>query len=401
MIYSSFIQQGKLHRIHNTVCQDFSLAKQEGDIFFIGVADGAGSRPYSHYGSQTVLQAAYQYISTHFETILARIEKNDPAFKKDFTDFIQQAVKEEIPHIVSKINVESQIDVELSLNDLHTTLVIYATNQQKAFAIHVGDGMIVGLNKDYQIEIISEAHNGEYANSTYFVTMESAERFVRFQTVDTNQMLAVSVMSDGGSDLFFNPQEQKIIPGFYRTLIDLVDNQHIFEEKFNRFLKNNMPPYLTDDFSIAFLVNEMNIDKMALKNTYQSLIDGTKPEKVEVKSKFNMEDKIVLLPLLPQAQRDRSNALNPKHFSYYTSRGYPKKEAVQKASSYKGFKPNSENSQKKLHAIQHVCSSCLSSNIEKVVVNVLDENQKFMGEYVAKRCLDCEELTILYKVNKS
>lgn len=401
MIYSSFIQQGKLHRIHQTVCQDYALAKQEGNFIFIGVADGAGSRPFSHYGAKTALHAAYTYISTRFDTMFTQIETNHPSLKKDFVHFIQQTIKNEIPNMVTDIKNESNIDVELTLNDLHTTLVIYATHQQKAFTLHVGDGMIVGLNKAYQLNVLSEPHNGEFSNQTYFVTMDSAEKYVRIQTINVCDILAVSVMSDGGGDLYVNHQDQQIIPGFYRALIDLVDNKQLFEEKYSHFLKHNMPPHLTDDLSIVFLADEQAIQLNLLKQAHQKMINPENIIKDETTSIFEIEEKQTLIPLITQAHRDRSNALNPKHFSYYTSRGYDKKEAVEKAFSFKGFKHSPNNKVKNIQAIQHVCSSCLSSNIEKVLVNVLDEHQKFIGEYVAKKCLDCQEVTILYKVNKS
>ena len=79
------------------------------------------------------------------------------------------------------INDEKIKDPKLSKKDFATTLILVIANKEKGYIFHVGDGAAIILNTKKVVDnqfkefILSEPMNGEYANETYFITMDKWE----------------------------------------------------------------------------------------------------------------------------------------------------------------------------------------------------------------------------------
>ena len=100
------------------------------------------------------------------------------------------------------INYEKIKDPKLSKKDFATTLILVIANKERGYIFHVGDGAAVILNTKKVVDnqfkefILSEPMNGEYANETYFITMDKWEKYLRIKEFNI-EFDAIFLMSDG------------------------------------------------------------------------------------------------------------------------------------------------------------------------------------------------------------
>jgi hypothetical protein len=392
MILKGITQIGKKHIEMGTVCQDSVEVYHANGLIAISVSDGAGSRKFSHLGSQFITKLMIKMIPETFHEWLNLIAEDR------FADFFDVWIARHINDEVSRLNKERDADDFLTKEDLASTLVFYAERDNKAFLIHVGDGVIIGLNKEYRMEILSYPENGEFSNVTFFVTSPQNQDHIRTKIIDPQDFFSVFCMTDGAEDIYLDKMNRKVIKGLYYVVIDAIKRQDAFFNDFKRFLAEETSPIIEDDIGMGLLVKNEMLDLILLEERFNEIVVSKQEEQSDTKH-IVLSSKEKEIDAEKQSQRNRSNALNPKHFSYYTARGYSKIDAIRKAKEYKGFLKSPGQREKEKKSIVHVCNNCLSDNVEKIIVYLKDEEGNFIGEYTAKKCNDCGEVTILYRNN--
>ena len=160
---------GQSHISTNTPCQDKHQIRTSanGEWVAIAVCDGAGSAEFSEKGA-TVTSS---YFCSELIRLSEQLQNRAPGGW--INDFVISCV----------LNVRESLRSIAGSDDLrgyHCTLVSALVGPSGGFAIHIGDGAILGgkfksdiENKSTELNsnfIISNPENGEYSNETFFIT---------------------------------------------------------------------------------------------------------------------------------------------------------------------------------------------------------------------------------------
>ena len=140
-------------------CQDKTISYNNNNVNIIALADGAGSAKFSHYGAEVVLEAVSKFISNNFDLLINN--PNGVQVKQDI-----------LTHLIEKLNRKSQ-ELCCDMKDLASTLLLVAIKENSFLICHVGDG-IIGYLKEDELKVASKPENGEFVNTTTFVTSKNA-----------------------------------------------------------------------------------------------------------------------------------------------------------------------------------------------------------------------------------
>jgi len=229
-------EQGVSHKSTDTPCQDSVLVKKEDDYLFLGLADGAGSAKHSDIGSSRILK----FLSVHMR-IAFDYYKNEEDSNEDLLKAIHMALDNSANY--HKVKIE----------DLSSTLLFIAIQNDDYIVTHIGDGVIGTLDKDDELSVFSEPENGEFANQTYFITSNDSNR-VRIYRGDISDFNGLVLMSDGVEDSLYE-YKTRTLASITRTMIKWLDTGS--EEEISSALKDNLKRVFSkksqDDLSIAIL----------------------------------------------------------------------------------------------------------------------------------------------------
>lgn len=240
---------GRSHLSTNTPCQDYICTYRNASegLISISLSDGAGSCSLSHIGSRIIVKTVNTYLVKNFADL---INSNDIENKKQ--NIITEIVK----------NLQSRVikDNESSIKPYSGTLLAIVTDGEKYIAIHLGDG-VIGCIDNNESKIISAPSNGEFSNTTYFVTDKDAVANLKVFTGDINTINSFILMSDGTQDSLYNKKENTLASAYIK-LSEWLNNKT--EKKVSKILDENVKKVFTqkstDDCSIG-LLNIVKKDK--------------------------------------------------------------------------------------------------------------------------------------------
>jgi hypothetical protein len=194
--------RGISHVREDVPCQDSVYYKVEDDWLCAVVSDGAGSAKHSDMGSQV---AAYTVVETLYENFQANPESQNRQ------EAIQQQVRDAVITARAKLQEHSE---SKDLQSFHATLVGVIITPGTRLFFHIGDGCAVAISdKHWEQGVVSEPHNGEYANETFFYTLDDWQDYLRFQEVPQQADL-ILLMSDGAMGFVMARGQQQVDPGF-------------------------------------------------------------------------------------------------------------------------------------------------------------------------------------------
>jgi len=252
-LYGSAKCVGIAHKDSETPCQDsYDIERSEdGKWVAVAVCDGAGSAKHSEVGSNLVAKTFAKkliHLSKEIET------RQPGAWINDFV--IQQI-----------LNVRDELRLKAGSDDLsnfHTTLVAFLINDLGGFAIHIGDGVILGgITMDSEDQngldkeiFVSKPENGEYSNETYFITEGDWIKHLRITPMPSLDWVFIG--SDGGSAFFAdvsnNPKQD-----FIRTFINDLKSRDSTEwnSRISEVLSDTQANKITnDDKTLIFFTKE-------------------------------------------------------------------------------------------------------------------------------------------------
>jgi len=195
--------RGSAHLRDALPCQDYSLlAEFEGGELLAVVSDGAGSARLSEVGSQLVCTTLMEQVSS-FLVAGGAVED----LKPDQVDLWFES-------IVQRIHVQARA-MDAEVRDLAATLVGAVVSPKASLFLQLGDGAIVTRSENGFAPVFWPA-NGEYANTTFFVTDDTAISNFRVQCgappveelavfTDGLQMLALRYATKEAHGPFFEP----------------------------------------------------------------------------------------------------------------------------------------------------------------------------------------------------
>ena len=199
---------GSSHIRSGTVCQDSAgcIEQAAGDnhALLAIISDGAGSAEFSSVGSRLVVDCFARCAISHLRT--------SPSLKEISEELIREWLDDVRDRISRAANQLATVPRQLA-----ATLIGAIVFSNRAVVCHVGDGACVLRKKgNANWEIPSWPANGEYANSTYFVT-DDPEPKLQFNSLE-GEFSELAIFSDGIERLALDFQSKKAFDGFFEPM---------------------------------------------------------------------------------------------------------------------------------------------------------------------------------------
>lgn len=230
---------GRSHVARGEECQDVALVERIGRRAILAVvSDGAGSASRGGAGAAIVASVAARH--------LRRLRP---------TAFAREAGLGIVVAIRSEIETEAAAQGGRA-RDFAATFLAVLLRQTKTgicwFALHIGDGAIVG-DLDGVPAIVSAPQNGEFSNTTYFVTdADAMDRLRTYQGEGAHA--AFALMTDGAAESLFHRASQSAAPAV-ATLFHWCrrEKPRAFERALDANLKAIVAPRTSDDVGLAVI----------------------------------------------------------------------------------------------------------------------------------------------------
>lgn len=251
---------GRGHEKENIPCQDKALIKKNKEVSIIALADGAGSCKKSHHGASIVIDYAAKIIEENFDFLIS----NDNGI---------EVKKKIVEYLVTRLQAES-LKLDCTVKDLSSTLLLACIKKEKFLLMHIGDGVIGGI-RNGKVEVLSTPFNGEYSNSTVFVTSKKAAEYMKIYRGNVAEFESFVLMSDGTCESLYNKRERKLSQGIIKIATCLaLFNEEKVRKSLEASFENLVLKKTLDDCSIALIVK-----KSYGKKIYK---DIKKEEKIEM-----------------------------------------------------------------------------------------------------------------------
>jgi len=205
---------GSGHLADNTPCQDCVMS-DSGKVFnksfaILGVADGAGSKRFSHFGAETVLKEGFREltnprllkrlaIKTQFPLLFSRMQSLRIFGLKTIEDLWEETATRIVEQMKIALNAKST-ELEVPVNQLASTCIIALVIDDVLFALRIGDGALAARRSNGKIYSAFPPKENTYVNETTFVTSaKTSPELSVIRDVD-----GVLVTTDGCEPFFFN-----------------------------------------------------------------------------------------------------------------------------------------------------------------------------------------------------
>ena len=186
------VRRGTRHTDLGLPCQDAVCLRQGRDkatghtISAAVLCDGAGSVPYAREGAQAVSEAVAGMLVQGY----SRLESAS-----------RPAARQTLMRCVRRTLSRMSRALGCPVWQLASTLVAVALDEtaRTMLTIHLGDGVILGLDGRGRAVSLSAAENGRFCNETWFTTSRDATRHLRlgWHDLTAEELLAVCLSSDG------------------------------------------------------------------------------------------------------------------------------------------------------------------------------------------------------------
>lgn len=205
---------GAAHEKEGLPCQDAFDHSRAGQWVVATVCDGAGSARHSHIGASLAAETIVQELTLILDMA--------PQMRERSENFWRKAVIASIGSTRSLLKRKVRGYAE-GLNDYHATLVGTVAGPDYGFFFHIGDGAGFALERgSWESGVISKPENGEYADQTFFYTMDSWRDHLRL-TFFEGVPDVIALMSDGAMAFAANKAQQGLDPDFITPVMRYLD----------------------------------------------------------------------------------------------------------------------------------------------------------------------------------
>lgn len=193
----SAVVTGRGHRMRQQPGQDRTLTLEENGVTAAALADGAGSAELSHEGAEQAVRAACRVLCRRFEVF------SGPASAFEMRRTVLEAVQAAICRRAEELGARPAA--------LACTLLAVAVKGDRYLVFHVGDG-VIGYRKEGVVRVASRPQNGEFANTTTFVTSLDALSGSRALRGRQPGLEGFVLMSDGCEAALYRKGREKLAP---------------------------------------------------------------------------------------------------------------------------------------------------------------------------------------------
>ncbi|NEO02904.1 MAG: protein phosphatase 2C domain-containing protein, partial [Moorea sp. SIO3I7] len=249
-VYGKAVGRSHLKDDPPTPCQDAAIAVLDPRPAIL-VADGAGSAPNSHLGSQQVTKHLREAIkSKNLEAIQRKLLDQEEFTESDDTvNYAHGFIKEAISSL-KKLSQEEGYPID----SLKCTLLVAVLGKQRLFWLKVGDGFIV-IEKNQSLQLVGPLGKGEFENRTNFVTENIRSKNIHYGFVTSRNITGVAAFTDGTAEKLVSTDGKKIA-GAISDFFNEIREDKLTKDKLTQFLEDPQvwaTPWGNDDRSLALL----------------------------------------------------------------------------------------------------------------------------------------------------
>jgi hypothetical protein len=178
--------RGAGHALKDEPCQDaYHWLASESWLVAV-VCDGAGSAAKSDVGAAIASRTIVNYLMAKTATA----DDTGVVDANHWQPFVIDAIAQARQNLCTESGVED-------LAPYHATVVGVIANQTNGLFFHIGDGTGTAVyENDWLNCVISKPENGEYADQTFFFTMDNWREHLRLLEFNGHPDM-ISLMSDG------------------------------------------------------------------------------------------------------------------------------------------------------------------------------------------------------------
>jgi hypothetical protein len=180
---------GTSHFSSGLPCQDHSLIREftatdAESVLLLVASDGAGSASRAEVGSKLVCDS----INARVDAYLRQ--------NSNLSDITKELIESWLDDWIRRDLYQQASAEQLQVREFACTLVAALLGTTTSIFLQIGDGAIV-VAEDPGYRHIFWPQNGEYANSTYFVTDDMALDNLMFKKLETSPVDEISLFTDG------------------------------------------------------------------------------------------------------------------------------------------------------------------------------------------------------------
>ena len=223
-----------------------------GQVAVIAVADGAGSASRSDEGSQIAVSAAVSTIVDGINTQPAA------AFSEPIAELLTRDAIKQAKVAVERYGRRNNVPTRA----LASTLIVAFASDSLVTAAQVGDGAVLAFNIGSGVaRTMCEAHSGEYANETTFITSRSRpHEIASVGHASGYDYDCLALITDGLQNLALKMPERAAFMGFWNPILnDLAqtDEPEAVPKRLHAFISGErVQSRTTDDVTIAIAVRK-------------------------------------------------------------------------------------------------------------------------------------------------
>lgn len=319
--------QGRGHIKDNIPCQDKTYSLCKNGTHVIALADGAGSAKFSHFGAAYVTKKICENLVDEFNLYFE--EKDGVAVKRKILNFLLNGLE------------TMAFENSATLKDFASTLLVVAISLDRYIIIHIGDG-VIGYLKDNELKVATQPDNGEFVNTTFFVTSKDVVKKMRLMKGYLNSIKGFILMSDGTEVSFYNKKEKTLTSSLIpiMNLMNYVNSEDLQNEllcSFETIIKKNT----VDDCSISILMKDyfdfLGFDTLSVREKYNLLFNTdsyVNKKKLKLVKRYS---EILFCLSNPKnlKQLSREIRLKEKYLKKHLSRLLEMNYVIKKNNSYK------------------------------------------------------------------
>jgi hypothetical protein len=195
-------------------CQVFGKVDRiRHDLIVGAIARGSADARLSHIGAKTAVRAALSHLKTHSAEL-------DAAVRTDQDDAVRGYFDKTLNTVLNSLR-GAAFDQVASLEDLATSLIVFAVEPKGIAAMQIGDGLLVSRGQEADYQLIFDMDVRRRDDSTLFVTSKDAKGRMRvgirkgpvsFLCAATEALGPLSLSNRNGRPhrRFFRPLDQYI-----------------------------------------------------------------------------------------------------------------------------------------------------------------------------------------------
>jgi len=235
----SALVTGRGQRKTGKPLQDRTCILQENDVTAAALADGAGSADWSQEGAHVAVETACNLLCGDFDRLF---QAGTPM---ELRRKILEAVRDAVEQRAGELGVP--------VSELACTMLVVAVQGDRYLIFHLGDG-VIAYQKAGTVRIASIPWNGEFVNSTVFVTSQNALRHARVYRGTRPELEGFCLMSDGCEPALYDKQRNRMAP-LLRILFQQVQlmGRQSSSEILNAVMRGLIAPRTQDDCSMVLL----------------------------------------------------------------------------------------------------------------------------------------------------